>query len=373
MKNNYKIIILETETMKRILIIIGQMDVGGAESFIMKMYRAIDRERYQFDFIIAKDGFYSEEIKKLGGKIYYTTVKSKNLFKSMKQITQIVKDNGYENVVRFGTSNAAYFDLLAAKKGGAKNLGVRTLSANQGTFFKRTASLILRPFLNSIATIKFAPSLKAANATYGKNTKKLCILNNGIAYSQFEFNQEKRATIRDELKIKQDAVVFGHVGRLSKEKNHDFLLNVFSRYHSINNNSFLVCVGDGPLMNEMKEKAKNLTIDKNILFLGIRQDISNIYSSFDYFLFPSLFEGMPNSLIEAQANGLTCLYSDLITKECELSKNIYRLELNEELWVDKILSCSQKRTNNYDSFKEHKYLIENTIETFISKLTNTKY
>lgn len=358
--------------MERILIIIGQMDVGGAESFIMKMYRCIDRSKFQFDFVIAKDGFYCDEIRKLGGKIFYTTIKSKNLFASMKQIKQIVKENGYKSVIRFGTSNASFFDLRAAKKGGAKNLGVRTLSANQGTGFKKFASFLLRPFVNSIATVKFAPSLKAANATFGKKAKRVCILNNGIDFSLFKFNSSARNEIRENLSIDKDATVFGHVGRLSKEKNHDFLLKVFSKYHESNQNSFLVCIGDGPLLSEIKEKTKDLKIENSVLFLGIQKDVARFYSAFDYFLFPSLYEGMPNSLIEAQANGLPCLYSNLITRECELSDNIFCLELNEEVWTNQISKVSKDRTNNLENFENKKYLIENTIEVFISKLTEVK-
>ena len=359
--------------MERILIIIGQMSMGGAESFLMKMYRALDKNRYQFDFVIANDGFYCEEIRRLGGKIYYTTLKSKNLFKSMRQIEQIVKKNNYKSVIRFGTSNAAFFDLHAAKKGGAINLGVRTLSANQGGFIKHTISLLLRPLLNRIATIKFSPSLKAANATYGKRAKRVCVLNNGIDFQIFKYNETNRATVRSELGIKSNTIVFGHVGRLCKEKNHNFLLNVFAAHHATNPNCCLVCVGDGVLLKELKEKTKTIGIENNVIFLGNRSDTSKIYSAFDCFLFPSIFEGMPNALIEAQANGLPCLYSDRITSECELSNNIYRLKLDEKIWITQIDKIVLKRENNYATFKTNKYLIDDSIRVFIEKLTNTKY
>lgn len=359
--------------MKRILFIIGEMNLGGAESFIMKMYRVLNKEKYQFDFVINKDGFYSEEIKRLGGKIFYTALKSKHFFKSSRQITQIVRENGYKDVIRFGTSNTSYFDLRAAKKGGAIHLGVRTLSANQGNIVKKLVSFMLRPFLNSIATIKFAPSQKAAEKTYGKRAKNVYILKNGVDFKLFVYDENKRKMLRKELNIDNDAIVFGHVGRLSKEKNHSFLIELFSRYYNLNKNSYLVLVGNGPLLNELKKEAKRLLIDKNVLFLGARADVSTIYSCFDYFLFPSFYEGMPNSLIEAQANGLTCFYSDKITKECELSKNIIRLKLNQQLWFDTISKTAPNRYNNYSIFFEKEYLIDRTVESFVEKLANVKY
>ena len=359
--------------MKRILFIIGEMNLGGAESFIMKMYRSLDRERFQFDFVVNKDGYFSQEIKRLGGKIFYTALKSKNFFKSSRQLTEIVNKNNYKDVIRFGTSNASYFDLKAAKKGGAINLGVRTLSTNQGGIVKRMISLLLRPFLNSISTIKFAPSTAAADATYGKKAKNVCILKNGINFEDFSYSEKNRSDIRKELNINSNSIVFGHVGRLSAEKNHVFLFKVFSEYHKHNDNSCLVLVGDGPLMNKLKKEAKEYLLEKCVFFLGKRADVSLLYSCFDYFLFPSLYEGMPNSLIEAQANGLTCFYSSKITKECELSPNIFALDLNYEVWVNKILKTRPIRTNNYIRFEKEEYLISKTLKTFITLLTNSKY
>lgn len=359
--------------MERILFIIGQMSVGGAETFVMKMYRSINKKNYQFDFVLSQDGYYCDEIRKMGGIIYYTTPKSRNLIKSMRQIKNIVKTNNYRSVVRFGTSNAAFFDLLAAKKGGAIHLGVRTLSANQGNLFKKIVSFILRPLLNSIATVKFAPSIKAADATYGKKAKKIVILKNGINFNDYSFRKNKRFFIRHSLKIHDDTVVIGHVGRLNEAKNHKFLFKVFSEYHKINPNSVLICVGDGPLLTELKNMIASYDLNNSILLLGERTDVSELYSAFDIFMFPSLYEGMPNSLIEAQANGLPCLYSDQITKECELSKRTFRLQLNWEKWVEKCRVIPLERTNNFKIFKKNGYLIEESVQLFVTKITDSKY
>lgn len=359
--------------MKRILFVIGEMNLGGAESFIMKMYRGLDTTRFQFDFVVNKDGYYSPEIKKRGGRIFYTTLKSQNFLKAFMQLKKIVKENHYEDVIRFGTSNAAVFDLLAAKQGGAIHLGVRTLSANQGGIIKSTISKLLRPMLNSVATIKFAPSKLAAEATYGKKAKGIYILNNGINFDSFAFDPGLRTKVRKDLNIDNESVVLGHVGRLSKEKNHVFLLNLFSEYQKINKNSYLVLVGDGPLMHALKQESINRSLADRIIFMGNTANVASLYSSFDYFLFPSLYEGMPNALIEAQANGLPCFYSDQITNECELSKNIFRLELDVKIWLRAIVETVPQRTGNYRFFEKKRYLISNTIDDFITKLTETKY
>lgn len=217
---------------KRLLCIVGGMNAGGAETFLMKVYRALDKGKYQMDFYVfsQEEGFYDQEIISMGGKIFHSVPKSKGFIKSFTAIKETVRRGKYDYVMRVSQHSISTFDLLAAKQGGAKTLIYR--SSNSGTgggSVSRILHELFKWLTMSIPTIRIAPSTEAAEFMFGKNCIKkgnAVILKNAIQVENFTFDQEKRDKIRRAFKI-EDKFVIGHVGRFNDQKNHSFLVDVF--------------------------------------------------------------------------------------------------------------------------------------------------
>ena len=294
--------------MKRLLCIISCMNTGGAETFLMKMFRNIDRKQYMMDFcVVSKENYYEEEIKQLGGKMFYIPLKSKHPVKSFNAIRRIVKENNYNYVIRVNEHSLSTIDLLAAKSGGAKVLAMRSSNASSGS---KMSVFLHKMFIflpKIIPNVKFAPSKLAAEYTFGKNcieNNNTMLLNNGLDTKKFTYSVNERYKIRKQLGIEEEKIVIGHIGRFNTQKNHEFLIDIFNEFHKRNSNSILVLVGKGNLEDKIKDKVKKLGLANDVLFLGVRKDIPELLCAFDIFLFPSFYEGMPNTVIEAQTTGL---------------------------------------------------------------------
>lgn len=360
--------------MKRLLCIVGSMDAGGAETFLMKIYRQIDRTKYQMDFCVAKEkkGFYDDEIKNLGGKIYHITPKSKSLIKNLKDIFNIVKEQKYKYVMRISQHSLSALELLAARIGGAKILAFRSSNTNSGgSKLNLLLHYLFRPIANKIVNIKMAPSTEAANYMFGKRIVKknrYFLINNGLDVEKFKYSQENRQTIRKKLGVEEKFVI-GHVGRFSKQKNHKFLLEIFKEYLKVNDNSVLLLIGKGELENEIKEYSKALEINDKVILYGVSENVNELYSAMDIFIFPSFFEGMPNTVIEAQASGLDCIISDTITKECNITGNVKFKSLKEspKQWSDDIIANNKNRSEEEKIFYDKSYDI-NSVTKELEKI-----
>ena len=168
--------------------------------------------------------------------------------------------------------------------------------------------------------------------------KKFKVLNNAVNVEEFLFNKEMRQKIRRELNV-HDELVIGHIGRFNKQKNHEFLIDIFKSVVEKRPDAVLVMAGEGNLKPQIEKKVADLGLSSNVRFLGVRSDIANLMQGMDLFLFPSLFEGLPVVLVEAQAAGLKCLISDSITKETDITGRIEFASLREspEEWANIIL------------------------------------
>ena len=171
------------------------------------------------------------------------------------------------------------------------------------------------------------------------NQGKVYLLNNAIDLEKFKYNKKIRDKKRRELGISEDTLVIGHIGRFVEQKNHRFLIEIFNEIHKKENNTILVLAGQGPLMNEIKEKVNCLHLENNVKFLGQRNDANELYQAFDVFLLPSLYEGLPVVGVEAQATGLLCFFSDDMTKETKILDSTVFMSLNQkpDYWADTIL------------------------------------
>ena len=357
--------------MKRMLCIVSSLDTGGAETMMMKFFRSFPDE-YKMDFIVSKEsGYYEEEVLQRGGIIYRVPLRTEHPIKTFMAIKKVVKDNNYKSVLKLCDTPKGYFDLLAAKCGGAKKLCVRSCnaSAQQGKFSKLFCD-ILRPIFNHITDVKIAPSLLAAEFTFGKecvNNKDVFLLHNALDLEYFQFSERARREVREELGIMADQIVYGHIGRFNQQKNHGFLLEVFYQIVKQDRKAVLLLVGDGELREPIKNKIEEMGLQPNVLFLGVRSDIPRILSAMDYFVFPSLYEGMPNTVIEAQATGLPCAVSDSITKEAKIMDNIHYYSLKEspKVWAANIVDSDKTREKDQEKLREAGYDINEVCAEFL--------
>lgn len=361
--------------MKKVLCLIGSMDTGGAETFLMKMYRALDKAKYQMDFCInvQRPCFYEEEIKSLGGKIYRIPSKSEDVVEFKKELFNVVKNNKYEYVFRITSNALGFLDLKIAKKAGAKVCSGRSSNSSDGDSLKvKIAHRLGRILYNKYVDVKFAPSVLAAEYTFGKKAYRkgqVELLHNGVDLNVFKFNEEDRKAIREEFNISDEKVLVGHVGRFMTQKNHAFLLDVFSEIKKKNNNAILMLVGgNGDLEGQVRAKITKLGLDECVIFAGVRSDVPQLLSAMDVFVFPSFYEGMPNTVIEAQATGLPCVIADTITKEADITGLVQYLSLNEpsEKWASVALELvSKERKNTKSDFINNKYDIESVVQEFV--------
>ena len=366
--------------MKRLLCIIASMNSGGAETFLMKVYRKLDKTKYQMDFCInvKEKCFYEDEITSLGGKIFRIPSKSESLSKFKKQLYTLIKSNKYEYVLRNTSSSFGMMDLKIAKKAGAKICSARSTNSSDGnSLFNKLTHKIGRLLYQRFVDVKFAPSILAAKYTFGKKlfaNGEVALLHNAVDLDIYKYYPQERKLIRKLFNL-EDKLVVGHVGRFCLQKNHMFLLDVFNEIKKVKDNAVLVLVGgNGNLEEEVHKKITQLGLNDSVIFTGIRSDIPQLMSAMDVFVMPSFYEGMPNTVIEAQATGLPCVIADTITKEANITGLVTYLPLREpNRWAQKVLSLEEdERIDTKQIFLKEKYDVESTVQTFIDLVFGSK-
>ncbi|MBQ9436818.1 MAG: glycosyltransferase, partial [Lachnospiraceae bacterium] len=286
--------------MVRLLHIVGNMAPDGMSNFIMNAYRRIDREKLQFDFIVMgeKNPNYHEEIRMLGGKVFRIPRMANRPISHFTEIRKIVRREGYQTVFRHTDTCTVAYELWAAKLGGAKELCPHAHSTRALHPFWNDFS---RPVLNRVSTRRLACGKAAGDWLYGG--KNYEIIYNGIDLEDFRFSLEKRQKARNQITASKNALLVGHIGNFFSAKNHLFLLEIFSKIKKQEENAELALIGDGELRSEIIEKIKELHLENSVKLLGERKDVSSLIQGLDILVFPSLYEGLPIALIEAQASG----------------------------------------------------------------------
>lgn len=323
--------------MVRVLHIFNMMGNGGIEHFVMDRYRCIDRAKIQFDFLMTSSvkGFFDGEIEQLGGKIYYVTPVTSNPIKTFLEIFKIVSEQHY-NIVHRHTGNAiGYFDLCAAKFGGAKHL----IMHSHNNHAERLGLHYVAKWFLSIDCIRLACSESAGKWLFGK--KNYTVVNNAINLEPFFFNEGARNIVRKEYGI-SDSLVVGNIGRLDYQKNQKFLIDILTELKKTVPNAKLLIVGEGHLKPMLVERATELGLGDDIVFTGQVTNVNEIINAMDVFCLPSNYEGLPLTLIEAQANGLRCFASkDRVTQESNVSGRVVYvpLENNPCEWAKAISMC----------------------------------
>ena len=333
----------------RIAQVVGKMNSGGVESFIMNYYRNIDRTKIQFDFIVDKNSILPQrkEIEKLGGKIFEISSYN-NPIKYMYQLFKIFKNNKYK-IVHSHMNALSVFPLFCAY---ITRVPIRIAhshsTSNKNEIIKNSIKLMLRPFSKVFATDYFACTEHAGRWLFGNkifNNGKVKVIPNSIDIKKFEYNEKNRKKIREELKI-DDKFVIGNVGRFTKQKNHNFIINVFYDICKEDDQMILLLIGEGPLEEKIKEKVKLLNIENKVIFLGTTDKVDEYMQAMDVLFFPSLYEGLGMVTIEAQCSGLPCIVSKEVPKEVEVSDKVEFIDLNEfEKWKEKIFTISKEKGN----------------------------
>ena len=341
---------------------------------MMKICRALSVEEYRIDFLVSESGgCYEQEVLDRGSLIHKISKRTEDPWGTLTSIRRIVREYDYKYVLKLGDQPIAALDLIAAKLGGAKRLAMRSCNALTGISVKqRCVNDLLRPALNAVANVKLAPSMLAAEFTFGKRCahKDAHILHNGVDLNVFRYDMEGRRRIREEFSI-TDKLVVGHVGRFHRQKNHLYLLEVFDRIRKQREDAVLLLVGTGDLESEIRDRINEMGLADAVIFTGLRFDIPQLLSAMDVFVFPSFHEGMPNTVIEAQATGLPCVIADTITREADITGLVQYLSLDQtpEDWARTALSTVHtERVDTTQAFMDHGYDIESVAKELMQLL-----
>lgn len=323
----------------RILHVLNSLSGGGAESFILNIYRNIDTNQVKFDFLLRSENnndAYINEVKKMGSRVYIIPAFPQHFIQNYMEAKKIIYGTKYDIIHVHANSLIYICPLILSKQAGVK---IRILHSHNSTtsfgYLCKCIHYFNRAWVKRFITDKLACGRLAGTWMFGNEPYK--IIPNAIDIKKFSFNQITRDRLRTELKL-EDKFVIGFVGRFSKQKNHDFMLQVFSSYLKINENAVLMLVGNGELADEVKKLAVDYGVAANVRFMGQCLNVNELLQAMDMFLMTSFYEGLPFALIEAQAAGLKIISSDTVTTEVNVTGLIKYGSLNEtaESWANKI-------------------------------------
>lgn len=354
---------------KRILLVFGKLNRGGAETLAMNIYRAIDREKIQFDFIVHTQDHcdYDDEITSLGGRIYrlpqYNILNHYIYKKAWRNFFEGHPE--YRIIHAHMTGSAAVF-LPIAKRYGLYTISHSHIALSQKGLRQTVINLYRIP-LRNISDYLFACSDDAGRWLFGKNVGKrnnYRVIRNGVDTDKFSYSEESRKKIRKEFSIEENGFVLGDVARFHVQKNHTLLVDVFKKVRDKCDNAYLILVGDGELRPEIEQKVKDLGLEDCVIFTGVRTDIPDLLSAMDVFVMTSFNEGLPVALVEAQASGLHVVATDTISKEIQITDLVEMCSLDDsaDKWAEVILKYADGyvREDTKDEIEKNGYDIRST-------------
>lgn len=347
--------------MIRILHVVTHMNRGGLESMIMNYYRTMDRSVMQFDFLTHReyDGDYGDEIVSLGGKIYHLPRMNPFDKKYKKTLRKFLQNHQEYNIIHVHQDCMSSIVLKEAKRCGIQTRIAHSHSSSQDKNIKYLIKCYYKGLIPKYATHLFACGEQAGNWMFGG--AKFDIVNNAINTKYYTYDEKTRVKKRQELKIGDSITVIGHVGRFSYPKNHEFLINVFSKIVELHDDYRLLLVGDGEHRERIEHKVKENNLMEKVIFTGLRSDVAELMQAMDVFVFPSRYEGLPVTLVEAQAAGLPCVISDKVPIECKKTDLVQQISLDTDIdiWADTIIAAScSTRMNTYEQIKNSGYDIK---------------
>lgn len=363
----------------RILQVMASLDRGGAEVMIMTLYRNIDREKFQFDFVVndrQQEYAFENEIKSMGGRIFrfprYTIL---NHFKYKQAWVQLLIEHPEWKIIHGHHTTPAMAYIPVAKSLNRVTIA-HSHTAGTDASLKSILKIVLRYPLRNTAKYLFACSNEAAKWMFGK--KEVHILTNAIDTNKFSFKTYVRQQKRDEFSL-NNSFTIGHIGRFDKSKNQSFVVDIFNDILKKEINSRLLLVGDGILRPKIEKKIQQSGLQDKITVTGARSDIADLLQAMDVLVLPSMHEGLPVTLIEAQASGLVCVVSDNITREVNITDSVYFFSLNKTAgeWASFICQFARgyKRKQNVGKIIKAGYDITANViwlENFYQEATEVK-
>ena len=352
----------------RVLQVVTYMGRGGLETMLMNYYRNIDRDKVQFDFLTHRDERwdYDNEIESLGGKIYHLPKLNPFSKNYLNALDKFFNEHKEYQIVHCHQDCLSGVVLKVAKKNGVKFTIAHAHSASQDKNLKYLIKVLAKKNIKKYSDKMFACGEEAGKWMF--ETDDFEVLNNAIDTDLYIYNKEKADKVKKEFGI-ENKFVFGHVGRFNYPKNHKFIIDVFNEVQKVKEDSVLMLVGDGDLRQEIEKKVQDLGLSEKVIFTGIRSDVNDLMQGMDVFLFPSLYEGLPVTMVEAQASGLKCIISDRVPLECKMTQNVQVVELEKspQDWAKEVLKYEKyERQNtkeeivkaNFDIKANAKYLQE---------------
>lgn len=359
--------------MKKVLIFAPTAPSSGITQYVLNILGKIDSEGISFDILSFRNDRLKKWAEEHGGEYFEFDISMYKHPVLYRKFLKKIFSKGYD-VIHY---NISAISTLLIFKYAKKYSNARLIVHSHNSFMDLPSKLrrfvfgslhkLLRYFAAFYFDKKCACSIPAAEWMYGKKAaRNAVILNNAIDTEKFVYNSEHREALRKELGITSKYVI-GNVGRFSIQKNQSFLLDSFAELLKLRNDVSLVLIGNGELCNQVKQHAADLQLGDKVIFVDFQEDIYRYYSLFDLLVMPSLFEGLPITLVEAQANGLKALVSDTITSECNLTGLVefYPLAKGCKAWAEKIIEILENcgRIDVGDAIREKGFSIKSQAET----------
>lgn len=331
---------------------------GGIQNFLINVQSHINIDKVQFDYFLntLEPNFYTNQALDLGSKIYGRQYNTGNPIKKIwtrySLFYKTIKKYNYSIVHIDETLEMTALSVIVSKLAGVKVIIAHSHndhSTDKLSFFeKKLLHPLCRIIISRLATDYFACSKMAGKWMFSKeinNSNKIIIINNGIESEKYKYNESIRNKIRTQLNL-EDYFVIGHIGRFFYQKNHKFILDVFSEILKEEPNSKLILIGEGELKSKMECYAKEIGIYNNIIFYGLCNKVNEILQSFDAFIFPSIYEGLGIVAIEAQASSLKTFCAETIPKEVDITPYCHYISLSAgaKIWAKEILKNSKSYT-----------------------------
>jgi glycosyltransferase involved in cell wall biosynthesis len=352
----------------RVLHVLAGLNSGGTESFIMNVYRKLDRKKVQFDFLIRQksDEALIVEVEALGGRVYMCSSFPRHFIQNYFEVKSFFKMNAkkYKAVHVHANSLIYTLPLSEAKR---NNISCRIIHSHN----TQTANVKMLKYIHmfnkakvaKLATDYFACSNLAGKWMFNVDFE---VINNAVDVAKFKFSEVDRNIVRQDFGLSGKFVI-GHIGRFTEQKNHNFLIDFFNKIHQKLACARLLLIGEGELLLDVKSKVKKLNLEDKVIFCGVRKDIPALLSAMDFFLLPSHFEGLGIVLVEAQASGLKAIASKgVVPLEAKVTELLKYLPLNEsvDIWADEVLQYSNgyTRENMYRQIKKNNYEIGDLVK-----------
>lgn len=334
------------EKMKNILVIIGALRTGGAEKITVDLIENMNRTGMDFYFLVFGNeiGNYEDRVQKMEGKVIHIPRPLFPYLKYKLDLKNIWDQYGPFDIVHTHTLLNNGINCRIFCDFGCKRLISHSHSTNsnrKNSFIALIYERLMKHMIRRYATDYLACGEEAGEYLYGKEffRREGKVIHNGVEFSTVSFQPETRKLLRDQMGLRNTCVI-GHVARLEKLKNHEFVLEILKELNNFSDRFLYMIVGEGSYREAIKNKVKELGLEGQVLMLGNRDDVHQIQNVFDLVIYPSLYEGIPVALIEAQINGVPCIVSENISKEVKIREKtkFVSLEKTAKEWAEEVLS-----------------------------------